>query len=88
MKSTILLATALFLAAAPSPDSKSVSEMSAGFLIADDSQGLMAADTAGNGQATPDKSYELVVRPAISKPAGKASKETKPETTPEKNIRG
>jgi hypothetical protein len=43
MKSTILLTTALFLASAPSPDSKAVSEFSAGFLSPASDQGLMAA---------------------------------------------
>ena len=45
MKSTILLTTALFLASAPSPDSKVISEISAGFLSLTDSHGLMASDT-------------------------------------------
>jgi hypothetical protein len=43
MKSTILLTTALFLASAPSPDSKAISELSAGFLSPASDQGLMAA---------------------------------------------
>jgi hypothetical protein len=43
MKSTILLTTALFLASAPSPDSKAVSEFSAGFLSPASDHGLMAA---------------------------------------------
>ena len=44
MKSTILLSTALFLASAPSPDSKAIAEISAGFLKITDSIGLMASD--------------------------------------------
>jgi hypothetical protein len=44
MKSTILLSTALFLASAPSPDSKAISEISAGFLKITDNIGLMASD--------------------------------------------
>ncbi len=44
MKSTILLTTALFLASAPSPDSKTISELSAGFLSTGDNHGLMAAE--------------------------------------------
>lgn len=43
MKSTILLTTALFLASAPSPDSKTIAEFSAGFLAQSSDQGLMAA---------------------------------------------
>lgn len=44
MKSIVILATALFLASAPSPDSKTISELSAGFLKPSDSQPLLAAD--------------------------------------------
>ena len=82
MKSTILLATALFLATAPSPDSKSVSEMSAGFLIADDSRGLMAADSVMSNKTTPARSYEQVARSSSGEPARRASEETEPEIAP------
>lgn len=56
MKSTILLTTALFLMSAPSPDSKSVSEFSGGFLAETNDTGLMASDVdsgirAGSGAA-------------------------------------
>ena len=44
MKSLILLTTALFLVSAPSPDSKSISEISAGFLIETKDVGLMASE--------------------------------------------
>lgn len=44
MKSIALLATALFLASAPSPDSATISEMSAGFLTAGKIQPLLAAE--------------------------------------------
>ena len=54
MKSTILLATAIFLASAPSPDSKSISEISAGFLSVNDSQGLMAAESEINVETDRD----------------------------------
>lgn len=50
MKSTILLTTALFLASAPAPDSKFISEISAGFLSLTDTHGLMASDTTPAGQ--------------------------------------
>ena len=53
MKSTILLTTALFLASAPSPDSKTVSEISAGFLSPASDQGLMAAGPATGLQDEP-----------------------------------
>jgi hypothetical protein len=50
MKSTILLTTALFLASAPSPDAKTISELTAGFLSVDNDYGLMASeDTLGKG---------------------------------------
>lgn len=46
MKSTILLATTLFLASAPSPDAKTVSELSAGFLSAKNDYALMASENS------------------------------------------
>jgi len=45
MKSIAILATALFLASAPSPDSKTISELSAGFLKPSAMQPLLAAST-------------------------------------------
>lgn len=45
MKSIALLATALFLASAPSPDSDTISQLSAGFLLAGNVQPLMAAES-------------------------------------------
>jgi hypothetical protein len=56
MKSTILLTTALFLASAPSPDSKVVSEFSAGFLSPTSDQGLMAAGPTQANQPVPGAS--------------------------------
>lgn len=44
MKSTAILATALFLASAPSPDSQTISEISAGFLKSGNAQPLLAAE--------------------------------------------
>ena len=49
MKSIALLATALFLASAPSPDSETISQLSAGFLSSVNVQPLMAAEP---GQTT------------------------------------
>ena len=46
MKSTILLAAAIFLASAPSPDSLTISELSAGFLVLKNEYGLMASELA------------------------------------------
>jgi len=43
MKSTILMTIALFLLSAPTPDSKTISEMSAGFLLPTQNTGLMAS---------------------------------------------
>lgn len=54
MKSTILLSTALFLASAPSPDSKAISEFSAGFLVLTDNIGLMASDSVTNTKSEND----------------------------------
>jgi hypothetical protein len=46
MKSTVLLTTAIFLISAPSPDSKAIAEISAGFLSPSSESGLMAAELA------------------------------------------
>jgi len=59
MKSTILLTTALFLMSAPSPDSKSVSEMSGGFLVGTDETGLMASEASIGAQSGPVASVPL-----------------------------
>jgi len=81
MKSTILLATAIFLASAPSPDSQSVSEMSAGFLIADESQGLMAAEPVKIDKRNHLSLYEPVARPASGEPV-KTIDDVKEKTEP------
>ena len=54
MKSTILLATAIFLISAPAPDSKTLSEMSAGLLAAKHETGLLASDDASKNIAHTD----------------------------------
>ena len=59
MKSTILLTTALFLASAPAPDSKTISELSAGFLSPTDVHGLMAAESAPELKAGPGVTAQL-----------------------------
>ncbi len=64
MKSTILLATAIFLACAPSPDSKSIAEMSAGFLTANGNQGLMAAESVMNDRNFLVSYDQQVIAPA------------------------
>ena len=51
MKSIALLATALFLASAPSPDSETISELSAGFLSTGNENPLQAAE--------PDRAFLL-----------------------------
>jgi hypothetical protein len=45
MKATFILSTALFLVSAPAPDSKTMAELSAGFLAPTTNHGLMASDT-------------------------------------------
>ena len=51
MKSTLLLATALFLISAPEPDSKTMAELSAGFLSATNKHKLVAAEPASNAKS-------------------------------------
>ena len=48
MKSTILLTTALFLASAPALDSKTLTELSAGFLSVKNDYALMASETTSD----------------------------------------
>jgi len=50
MKSTILLAIALFLVSAPSPDSNIISEISAGFLLPIASPGSIARESVLNAK--------------------------------------
>lgn len=44
LKPTLILATLLFLLAAPAPDSQDIAEMTAYFLIADNHSGLQASE--------------------------------------------
>lgn len=59
MKSTVLLATALFLASAPTPDTNSISEMSGGFLSRGQSEPLRASESPVFQPAEQDKSIYL-----------------------------
>ena len=59
MKSTILLTTALFLASAPSPDAKTISELSAGFLTVDNDYGLMASEDTLSNEFKPKNAAQL-----------------------------
>ena len=63
MKSIILMTTAIFLVSAPSPDSKTVSEMSAGFLSTSTETALSAAEVAPKEQIDSDTATLLVVQP-------------------------
>jgi hypothetical protein len=63
MKSTILLTTAIFLASAPAPDSRTISEISAGFLSPKNDHGLMAAESRPNLKADPGITTQLATQP-------------------------
>ena len=65
MKSVIVLTTAFFLVSAPSPDSKSISELSAGFLIETNNVGLMASEP-GSVLVSQTSSYD---RPLANGPS-------------------
>jgi hypothetical protein len=54
MKSIFLMTTAIFLLSAPSPDSKTVSEISVGFLSAPSETALSAAEVAPKAQSDSD----------------------------------
>lgn len=73
MKSTILLTTALFLASAPSPDSKTVSELTAGFLAEGDSHGLMAAGFTADTSFDENNAVQLAIQNKHN--AGKGSEQ-------------
>ena len=45
MKAVLLLALALFLISAPAPDSSTIAEMTAQFIVVEDQGALRAADT-------------------------------------------
>lgn len=45
-KLTLLLATALFLASAPQPDSRTIAEITANFIVPTDERALQAAELA------------------------------------------
>lgn len=49
IKSTLLLATALFLISAPQPDSRTIAEMTGNFIVPTDERALLAAE-AGKGE--------------------------------------
>jgi hypothetical protein len=55
MKSTILLTIAIFLLSAPTPDSKAISEMSAGFLLPNHNTGLLASEDTIKAPAKDDE---------------------------------
>jgi len=59
MKSIILMTTAIFLVSAPSPDSKTISEISAGFLSPSSETGLAAAEVAPTAYINSDKKVLL-----------------------------
>jgi hypothetical protein len=55
VKSILLLATALFLISAPTPDSKDIAEMTSNFIVPQDVPGLQAAEEASDENKTADK---------------------------------
>ncbi len=61
MKSIILMTTAIFLMSAPSPDSKTISEMSAGFLSLTSETALSAAEFAPKAQIDSNTATQLLV---------------------------
>jgi hypothetical protein len=79
VKTTLLLATTLFLVSAPAPDSNDIAEMTSNFIILEENPGLMAdegntapvAEIPGSG---PEASAEASI------PELQQSKATEPET--------
>lgn len=65
MKSTILMTIALFLLSAPTPDSKTISEMSAGFLLPTQNTGLMASENKPTTSTVINKSELQADKPEL-----------------------
>ena len=61
MKSTILLATALFLISAPAPDSGDIAQITSNFIVPEEISGLLAAEesTQGNRDSVSGWTAEL-----------------------------
>lgn len=80
MKSMIVLTTALFLVSAPSPDSKTISEFSAGFLIDPNVAGLMDSEAvAAMGSQTSTYAWSLANEPVLAElPNPSAAPATRP----------
>ena len=55
MKNTLLLATALFLISAPSPDSNDIAEMTSNFIVPQDIPGLQADVESSRGNLNVNK---------------------------------
>ena len=68
MKSTILLALGLFLAAAPQPDAADIAGMTADFISLEQAPAVLASETAGTRATT-----RHVVRPVTDRRAGNAN---------------
>ena len=51
VKSTLLLATTLFLISAPAPDSGDIAEITSNFIVPEDVPGLMAAEEAPDSKS-------------------------------------
>ena len=62
MKSIILMTTAIFLVSAPSPDSKTIAEISAGFLSPSSETALAAAEVTPKAQFDSDAATLLVAQ--------------------------
>lgn len=58
MKSTILLTLAIFLVSVPAPDSKFISEVSAGFLLPREQSALLAAQKETTSETTSNRKNE------------------------------
>ena len=63
MKSIILMTIAIFLMCAPSPDSKTVTEISAGFLATSSETALAAAEVGPKVQVNKDETRVLATQP-------------------------
>ncbi|NIP17051.1 MAG: hypothetical protein GWM87_01945 [Xanthomonadales bacterium] len=73
MKSTMLLATALFLAIAPGPDGNDIAEMTAGFIVPEMASGSLSPNEARPGDEALDERLtfnEVQVETDLADPVG------------------
>lgn len=84
-KLTLLLATALFLVSAPEPDSRTIAEMTANFIVPADERALQAAELPNPLPASESQIGESKDPAAAQEASGEAQQQPAPESA--QNLR-